>query len=303
MQKVYNIPMQNALLLKESLDNFYKSYNLTERINSDPIEFPHRYKRPQDIEVVGLIASSLAYGKVTLFKPVLERIFKIMGESPSDFLLQFDIKKNVSLFTDIKYRMNKNEDILCLIYLVSAVLKEHGSLQRLFMSFYNPMDDDIGPALSGFVDYFLKIDTSAVYGKDTKPFGLLQFLPSPVKGSTCKRFNMFLRWMVRSGDGVDFGIWNHVPPSKLIIPIDTHIARISRNISLTNRKSADWKMAKEITENLKIFDPDDPVKYDFALCHMGISGDCPTAPSIEKCKRCNLSEICIALEKEETVKV
>ena len=192
--------------------------------------------------------------------------------------------------------MNKNEDILCLIYLVSAVLKEHGSLQRLFMSFYNPMDDDIGPALSGFVDYILKIDTSAVYGKDIRPFGLLQFLPSPVKGSTCKRFNMFLRWMVRSGDGVDFGIWNHVPPSQLIIPIDTHIARISRNISLTNRKSADWKMAKEITENLKIFAPDDPVKYDFALCHMGISGDCPTVASIDKCGKCNLSEICIALE-------
>lgn len=290
--------MQDRLLLKESLGRFYKSYNLTERINSDPIEFPHRYKRPEDIEVVGLIASSLAYGKVTLFKPVLERIFKIMGESPSDFLLHFDIKKNAPLFTDIKYRMNKNEDILCLIYLVSAVLKEHGSLQRLFMSFYNPMDDDIGPALSGFVDYILKIDTSAVYGKDIRPFGLLQFLPSPVKGSTCKRFNMFLRWMVRSGDGVDFGIWNHVPPSKLIIPIDTHIARIGKNIGLTNRRNADWKMAKEITENLKIFDPNDPVKYDFALCHMGISGECPTAPSIEKCKRCNLSDICIALEKE-----
>jgi uncharacterized protein (TIGR02757 family) len=290
--------MQDRLLLKESLDKFYKSYNLTNRINNDPIEFPHRYKKPEDIEVVGLIASALAYGKVTLFKPVLERIFKRMGEGPSDFLLHFDIKKNAHLFSDIKYRMNKNEDILCLIYLISAVLKGQGSLQRLFMSFYNPVDEDISPALSSFVDYFLKIDTSAVYGKDIKPFGLLQFLPSPVKGSTCKRFNMFLRWMIRSGDGVDFGIWNHVPPSKLIIPIDTHIARISRNIGLTNRKNADWKMAKEITENLKIFSPDDPVKYDFALCHTGISGDCPTAPSIEKCKRCNLSDICIALEKE-----
>ena len=289
--------MQDKLLLKECLDNFYKSYNLTERINSDPIEFPHRYKKPEDIEVVGFIASSLAYGRVTLFKPVLERIFKIMGESPSDFLLHFDIKKNAPLFTDIKYRMNKNEDILCLIYLVSAVLKEHDSLQRLFMSFYNPMDDDIGPALSGFVDYILKIDTSAVYGKDIRPFGLLQFLPSPVKGSTCKRFNMFLRWMVRSGDGVDFGIWNQVPPSQLIIPIDTHTARICRHISLTKRKNADWKMAKEITENLKSLDPDDPVKYDFAICHLGISGECPSIPSIDKCNNCNLSDICLpALE-------
>jgi len=301
--KVYNTPMQNLQFIKESLDNFYKSYNLTERINSDPIEFPHRYKRAEDIEVVGLIASSLAYGKVTLFKPVLERIFKIMGESPYDFILHFKPEKDSNLFKGIKYRMNKEEDILCLIYLISAVLKEYGSLQRLFMSFYNPVDEDISPALSGFVDYFLKIDTSAVYGKDIKPFGLLQFFPSPVKGSTCKRFNMFLRWMIRSGDGVDFGIWKKVPAAKLIIPIDTHIARIGRNIGLTNRKSADWRMAKEITENLKIFNQDDPVKYDFALCHMGISGECPTAPSIEKCKRCNLSEICIALEKEEAEKV
>ncbi len=295
--------MQNTLLLKESLDRFYKSYNLIERINSDPIEFPHRYKRPEDIEVVGLISSSLAYGKVTLFKPVLERIFSVMGKSPYDFILQFDLKKDAPLFSDIKYRMNKSEDIVCLIYLLGKAVKEHSSLQRLFMSFYNPMDKDVVPALSGFVDYLLKINTSPVYGKDTRPFGLLQFLPSPVKGSTCKRFNMFLRWMVRSGDGVDFGIWRDIPPSKLIIPLDTHIARISRNIGLTERKSVDWRMAKELTENLKMFDPDDPVKYDFALCHMGISGECPNVPSAEKCKRCNLSDICLVLEKEEAGKV
>ncbi|MBI3353283.1 MAG: TIGR02757 family protein [Nitrospirae bacterium] len=288
--------MQDRLLLKESLDKFYKSYNLTERINSDPIEFPHRYKRPEDIEVVGLIASALAYGKVTLFKPVLERIFKIMGESPYDFILHFKPEKDSSLFKGIKYRMNKEDDIVCLLYLISRTVKEFGSLKQLFLNFYNPTHDDIGAALSGFVDYFLKIDTSAVYGKDIRPFGLLQFFPSPVKGSTCKRFNMFLRWMVRSGDGVDLGIWNEIPPSKLIIPLDTHTARICRHIGLTKRKSADWKMAKEITENLKIFDPDDPVKYDFAICHLGISGECPTAPSVDKCGKCNLSDICIALE-------
>ncbi|MBI5181288.1 MAG: TIGR02757 family protein, partial [Nitrospirae bacterium] len=243
-----------------------------------------------------LIASALAYGKVTLFKPVLERIFNVMGKSPYDFILHFEPKNDSSLFKDIKYRMNKKDDIVCLLYLISRTVKEFGSLKQLFLNFYSLTHDDINPALSGFVDYFLKIDTAAVYGKDIRPFGLLQFLPSPAKGSTCKRFNMFLRWMVRSGDGVDFGIWKEIPASKLIIPLDTHIARISRNIGLTERKSADWRMAKEITENLKIFDQDDPVKYDFALCHMGISGKCPTVPSVEKCKRCNLSEICIALE-------
>lgn len=289
--------MQNALLLKESLDRFYKEYNLLERINSDPIEFPHRYKRPEDIEIVGLIASSLAYGKVTLFKPVLERIFGVMGKSPYDFILHFEPKKDSSLFKGIKYRMNKEEDIVCLIYLISRAVKELGSLKQLFLNFYSPAHDDIGPALSGFVDYFLKTDTAAVYGKKVYPFGLLQFFPSPAKGSTCKRLNMFLRWMIRSGDGVDLGIWNEIPSLKLIIPLDTHIARIGRNIGLTNRKNADWKMAKEITGNLKSFDPDDPVKYDFALCHLGISGECPAAPAIDKCNNCNLSNICLpALE-------
>ena len=289
--------MQNLQFIKESLDKFYKSYNLTERINSDPIEFPHRYKRPEDIEVVGFISSALAYGNVTLFKPVLERIFGVMGKSPYDFTLHFEPKKDSSLFKGIKYRMNKEEDIVCLIYLISRAVKELGSLKQLFLNFYSPTYDDIGPALSGFVDYFLKTDTAVVYGKKVYPFGLLQFLPSPAKGSTCKRLNMFLRWMVRSGDGVDFGIWNEIPPSKLIIPLDTHTARICRHISLTKRKNADWKMAKEITENLKSLDPDDPVKYDFAICHLGISGECPSIPSIDKCNNCNLSDICLpALE-------
>ena len=135
------------------------------------------------------------------------------------------------------------------------------------------------------MDYFLHINTSPVYGENIRPYGLKQLFPSPDKGSACKRPNLFLRWMVRTQD-VDFGIWDRIPPSKLIIPLDTHIAKIARCIGLTKRTSSDWKTAKEITDSLKKFDPEDPLKYDFALCHHGISGLCKGGKSESSCSSC-----------------
>jgi len=145
--------------------------------------------------------------------------------------------------------------------------------------------EDIGHALTGFVKHFLSIDTSPVYGRNIRPSGLKQLFPSPENGSACKRMNLFLRWMVRTKD-IDLGVWNKIHPSKLIIPLDTHIARISRCLGLTKRKAPDWKTAKEITESLKKLDPDDPLKYDFALCHQGISGLCKGERSKDTCASC-----------------
>jgi uncharacterized protein (TIGR02757 family) len=139
--------------------------------------------------------------------------------------------------------------------------------------------------LTGFLEYIYEIDTSPVYGTDIKPNGLKQLLPSPRKGSACKRMNLFLRWMVRSED-IDFGIWDNIPPNKLVIPLDTHIARISKCLGLTRRASADWKMAEEITGALREFDPEDPLKYDFALCHHGISGLCKGERNDNTCLEC-----------------
>ena len=141
------------------------------------------------------------------------------------------------------------------------------------MRFYKPDDTNIGNGLTGLINYILEIDTSKVYGRNIHPAGLMQFFPSPSGGSACKRANLFLRWMVRDRD-IDFGIWKGIPKNRLVIPLDTHIARISRCLGFTRRASSDWKTAVEITEALKELNPEDPLKYDFALCHHGISGMC-----------------------------
>ncbi|MBI3592056.1 MAG: TIGR02757 family protein [Nitrospirae bacterium] len=269
--------------LKFTLDRLYNDYNFEERKFFDPIEFPHQYKRPEDIEVSAFIASCFAYGKVDLFKPVVKNILSVMGKSPYDFLLDFNPGKHGKLFADIKYRFNKNEDIICLFLALAEVFKKYGSIESAFKRRYTDSDLNIGNGLTGLIDMLLRIDTSAVYGRDMKSNGFLQFFPSPSKGSACKRMNLFLRWMIRDRD-IDFGIWKGIPKNKLVIPLDTHIGRISKCLGFTKRSSQDWKMAVEITEALKTLDPEDPLKYDFALCHQGISKVCNRM----NCKECNL---------------
>ncbi len=273
--------------LKTILNRFYRGYNFKERLKHDPIEFPRRYSTPEDIEIAGFIASCFAYGKVKLFKPVIEKILIPGSRRPANFFKNFTLKKDSKYFKGISYRFNEEKDILCLVYLLSETLKKWGTLKSLFYHYFRPEHKDISEALNNFVDFFVKIDTSAIYGRNIKPYGLTQFFPMPEKGSACKRINLFLRWMVRTKD-IDFGIWDKVPPSKLIIPLDTHIAKISRCLDLTKRISSDWKTAKEITESLKKLDPRDPLKYDFALCHHGISGLCKGKKSITACQNCVL---------------
>lgn len=272
-------------LHKKTLDRFYREYDFSERLRHDPIEFPHRYSRPGDIEIAGFIASCFAYGRVDLFKPVIEKILSPGGKHPAHFIHDFSIKRDREYFSNISYRFNKEADILCLVYVLSQTLKKWGSLRALFYSFYRSDHKDIRQALDGFVDSLLRTDTAPVYGKNIRPPGLTQLLPGPAKGSACKRMNLFLRWMVRTKD-IDLGIWNDIPPSKLIIPLDTHIARISLCLGLTHRTATDWKTAEEITGALRELDPDDPLKYDFALCHQGISGLCKGKKSPVICSSC-----------------
>jgi uncharacterized protein (TIGR02757 family) len=273
--------------LKKTLDKFYSEYNFKERIKHDPIEFPHKYSHPDDIEIAGLVASCLAYGKVGLFKPVIEQILKPGGRHPAGFLKDFDLGKDKKHFQGISYRFNKEDDVLCLVYMISYTLKEWGSLKNIFYHYYKLEQEDIKYALEKFSNYFMNINTSPVYGRNITPNGLKQFFPSPESGSACKRLNLFLRWMVRTKD-IDLGIWNKISPSKLIIPLDTHIARISRCLGLTKRKSSDWKTAKEITDALKKLDPKDPLKYDFALCHQGISKLCRGREFKDTCSTCTI---------------
>jgi uncharacterized protein (TIGR02757 family) len=272
--------------LKKILDKYYREYNFKRRIPHDPIEFPHRYKNPEDIEVSGFIASCLAYGKVELFKPVVEKILSRTGGNPHAFFLDFDAKRDGPLFS-FKYRFNESRDIVCLLFIIHKLLVKYSSLNNAFMRHYRSRDENMANAISGFINDIMSINTMKVYRENIHPPGLTQLFPSPVNGSACKRMNLFLRWMIRHRD-IDFGIWDGIPENKLVIPLDTHIARIARCLGLTSRRSSDWKTAVEITDALKTLDPEDPLKYDFALCHHGISGLCKQGVD-EGCRQCRFS--------------
>lgn len=274
------------------LESFYRSQPQVDRIKEDPIEFPHRYSDPREVELVGWLASALAYGRVDLFKRAVEKLLALMEGGPYAYLSRFDPKRERPRFRGIYYRLNATDDLFCFIYLMSRVVQRFGSVGALFRSLYREEEDDLGPTLSRFIAAVTAADRRPVYGKNKFPDGLRQLLSSPAQGSACKRSNLYLRWMIRPKDGVDFGLWSEIPPSKLVVPLDTHLIRIARYLDLTRRKSPDWKMAKEITESLKALDPIDPLKYDFPLCHLGISGACPPGWDREKCGACPLLGAC-----------
>ncbi|GAB4418955.1 MAG: TIGR02757 family protein [Thermodesulfovibrionales bacterium] len=215
---------------------------------------------------------------------MIKKILSAMGESPSAFLMDFRVKRHGRLFS-LKYRFNETDDIVCLLFIVHELLRKYSSLENVFERHYSLNDTVTGSGIAGFINEALSIDTSPIYGRNIHPPGLTQFFPSPIKGSACKRMNLFLRWMVRDRD-IDFGIWKWMPKNKLIIPLDTHIAKISRCLGFTRRASSDWKTAVEITEALKVFDPEDPLKYDFALCHQGISRLCRGSKDRAGCRGC-----------------
>lgn len=281
-------------LLRTHLDNLYKTYGKA-YLTTDPLMFVHRYKTAADREIVGLIATSLAYGRVDGIKRSVEAILAAMGRSPYDFTMSFAPRKDKERFAGFIHRFNKAEDVRCLIHFIRQMFKADGSINNFFMKGYSKDAIDIKENLAAFSKNALSLDTGGIYGSKKLPqkAGIRFFFPSPNDGSPCKRLNLYLRWMVRRGDGLDLGIWKGIDPSKLIIPLDTHIARISRNIGLTRRAAADWKMAAEITANLRRFDAADPVKYDFAICRLGIIDACPKIKEIEKCAACSIREICI----------
>jgi uncharacterized protein (TIGR02757 family) len=274
--------------LREALERLVK--NPPARRSDDPVDFPHRFSDPSDIEVVGFISALLAFGQVPLFKRVVERILEIMGEKPALFCAEIGPERLRKTFEGVYYRWNGGNDFACLLFFIGEVLRRYGTLGRLFISGFREEEADIGPALSRFIGRILALDPKPIYRKKQYPLG---FFSSPARQSACKRLNLYLRWMVRPADGIDFGLWRKIPPSKLIIPLDTHLIRISRYLGLTRRRSPGWAMAKQITESLKRLDPVDPLKYDFALCHLGISGACPVEKDRSKCLICPLLPRCL----------
>ncbi len=286
--------IKGRALLKRRLERLYRAYD-REFLSSDPLYYLHGFSLPTDREIVGLIASSLAYGRVAGIKKSIEKVLGVMEGDPTGFVLNFRPRVEGRLFQGFRHRFNAADDISCLIYFARQMIERSGSIGGFFLRGYSPDDKNIKKALITFTADVLALDSAPVYGADKLPdkAGVRFFFPSPAGGSPCKRLNLYLRWMVRRGDGLDFGIWNEVSPSRLVVPLDTHIARISVNLGLTERKSRDWKMAEEITESLKRLDPDDPIKYDFALCRLGILDMCPNRVDTLKCSECLLRDICV----------
>ena len=251
--------------LEEKLEYYYKAFNKSQ-LEPDPLQFPHMFEDENDIEVMGIIASVFSYGTVIQIINTLHKIVKGMNNKPFEFIKHFNLQNDSTKFTGLNHRFYTELDIIRFFHLIQIAYIEYGSLNKLFLNGFNNSDENVKRGLMNFSSFFLDSYRSK-YGKISN--GIKFMFPLPEKGSACKRMNLFLRWMVRN-DELDFGLWNEIPKSKLLIPVDTHIAKICRRLKLTYRKNVSWNMAEEITGNLKRFDPNDPVKYDFALCHIGM---------------------------------
>lgn len=280
-------------LLKEKLDELYLSYDAS-YVDSDPILFPHRYSRACDKEVAGFIASALAYGSVATIKKDLEKIFATLGSKPYDAILAATPDELLYAFRGFKHRFTTARHLTWFLLLTRDVLSEFGTLKAFFLKGYLRNSASIKESLIAFVDGLLQYGKQGIYRsvEDARKDGALFLLPSPETGSACKRLNLFLRWMVRSADRIDFGLWSEVSSSQLVIPLDTHIARLSHYLGLTRRKTSDWNTAEEITQTLRTLDPVDPLKYDFSLTRLGILRDCVAGKRDTKCSECLLVEIC-----------
>jgi uncharacterized protein (TIGR02757 family) len=253
--------------LKNKLDELYVRYK-RKYSSKDPVWILHKLKDPADIEIMGLITSAYSYGQVELINRFTEKLLNAFGNKPHEFTINFSKRKDKKYLEGLSYRFNTHDDLLNLLNSLHLNLSKYRTLENLFLKNYDDSHKNIIPALTGFSAAF-----NSTLRSNRKSGRYYHFLISnPENNSTCKRMNMFLRWMVRK-DEIDLGLWKKVSPSKLIMPVDVHIARISRSLKLVKRRSVDLTYAIELTETLKKFDPDDPVKYDFALCHIEMEGN------------------------------
>ena len=258
--------------LKTALDRLYESFNYPDSA-ADPIQIVRRYERPADREVVGFCAAALAFGRVTSVLQSIERLATIMGRHPSAYVRAFDPRRQSGAFAGLVHRWTRGIDLVALLWIVRQMMERSGSIEGFFLEGYDPEADDIERALDSFSTRARALDMKAAYGRLPKRPGVHYFFPRPSAGSACKRLNLFLRWMVRN-DALDLGVWTRVSPAKLVVPLDTHVIRVGRCLRLTRYASPGWAMARDITASLRRLDADDPVKYDFALCHIGMMNAC-----------------------------
>lgn len=248
--------------LKDFLDKKVNEYNKPSFIAADPVCVPHSFSKKQDIEIAGFFAAMFAWGNRTTIINKTKELMQLMDNEPYHFCLH-PTAERLKKLTTFKHRTFNATDLLYFIEFFHLHYSKYDSLETAFTKWMLPGDDTIENALIGFHHYFFSLPDA--------PQRTKKHIATPERGSTCKRLNMFLRWMVRKDrNGVDFGIWNQISSSQLVCPIDVHVARVAKRFDLIQRKALDWQTALELTDHLKRFDESDPTKYDFALFGLGV---------------------------------
>ena len=253
--------------LKQQLDELVLKYETKDFIKDDPIQFPHRFKEIKDLELAGFIASVFAFGNRKVFIRKLNELFALFQNEPKNFIENFE-RKSLKGFN---YRFAKEEDVEEIFLVLKKLYSSNSSLEELFRYGYETKD----------FHQMLKVVTDYFYSNMENTFGAKYLIPDANKNGAMKRVNMLLRWLVRDGV-VDLGVWKFIDKSELLIPLDTHVARISREMNLLKRNSNDFKAVKELTNELKIFDKNDPVKYDFAMFGYGIDNPKSKVTNVNK---------------------
>jgi len=264
----------SPLILGETLEHLYGKYNKREFVHPDPLEFLYNYNELRDREIAGLLASSLAYGRVSQIIKSVSFVLDKMTPSPFGFLEIASMESLLRTFSSFKHRFTTGDEIAAMLFGMKNVIMKYGSLYACFKAGLTNNAESILPALTEFVKE-LGSGFNCVSNS---------LLPFPERGSACKRLNLFLRWMVRR-DNVDPGGWDDISPSKLVIPLDTHMHRICLTLGLTKRKQANIKTALEITHSFQTIAPHDPVRYDFALTRLGIRKDTDIASFLDEFDR------------------
>jgi uncharacterized protein (TIGR02757 family) len=267
--------------IRERLDALLADFDPVATRSRDPVGFVHQYAREEDQEIAGLVAASLAFGNVVAARRSIELTLGKLGPEPATLVREADEPALRHQLRGIVHRIYRGQHLARMLAGAGVLLRRYGTLGAAFASFHSR---------GGGFRESLALLADAIRG-NVCDRSTRHLVSDPRAGSACKRLLLYARWMVRPADGVDLGLWS-IRPAELVIPVDTHVHRISHNLGLTSRRTASWAAAEEITDKLRELDPDDPVKYDFALCHFGVSRQCPSRTEHDKCARCVLRDVC-----------
>lgn len=276
---------QQRAELAVALERVRSETDVAARRAADPVAFVHRYREPLDQELVALAASAIAFGNVVSIRRSVEDALRRLGPSPARALV--DLETAQRLLRGFVHRLLRGDDVARLLWGARAVQLEHGSLGACFGAAY-ARTLDLRSSLAELCDAIRARGGLTRGGKRRGPAHIL----ADARGASAnKRLMLFLRWMIRPADGVDLGLWD-VPAAALVIPLDTHIQKLARNVGLTDRRDASFRTAEEITRALATLDPRDPVKYDFSLCHLGMVRGCPSRRDETRCRGCPVMPVC-----------